>query len=93
MKTLKITQDTEIIVEGQKFLLEEGDEITLSEGIISGTMSSILRKILPSDFIKDFKNLAGKDLLLQLINRDEKKAGILQSLFKSKPEEMKSLFS
>jgi hypothetical protein len=43
---MKITQDTEIILDGKKYLLEAGDEITLNEGIIS----AILRKLLPIPF-------------------------------------------
>jgi len=51
---MKITRNTEIVLEDKKFLLEEGDEIIINEGIASKVVGAILKKVFPIEFITDF---------------------------------------
>lgn len=53
---MKVTQDTEIFLDGQKYLLEKDDDIIVNEGIASSAiaaMLSIANKFFPIDLLKD----------------------------------------
>jgi hypothetical protein len=46
---MKVSQTTEIVLDGEKYLLEEGDEIEIKEGLISRAVLSVVNKFIPID--------------------------------------------
>lgn len=84
---MKITQSVEVILDNEKYVLEEGDEIIVNEGLISRALLAALNKIIPLNLINDldpkfqsmFANLA----------QDPEKASMLQNLFKKEPDFLK----
>jgi len=75
---MKVMKNSEIYADGNKYLLEAGDEVfmgrdMMSEGIISRALLSIIRKIMPLDV---FKNLPREfqHEFAKLAKNDPKKA-------------------
>jgi len=81
---MKVTQTTEIVLDGEKYLLEEGDDILINEGIISRTILAIINKVIPLDIFKQMDPQA--QAMFANIVKDPEKAKKLARLYKEKPD-------
>lgn len=84
---MKVTQTTEIVLDGNKYLLEEGDEILIKEGLISRVLLSLINKVIPIDIFKRMDPQA--QAMFANIVKDPEKAKMLQRLYKEKPDFLK----
>ena len=84
---MKVTKTTEIVLDGKKYLLEEGDDITLNEGLISRSLLAVINKFIPIDIFNKI-NPQSQALFADVI-KDPEKAKMLGKLYKEKPEFLK----
>jgi len=81
---MKVTEQTEVTLDGKRYLLEPGDDITINEGIIM----AILKKLLPIQFLEKLSPF-GKDVMGAMYRIDPKKTTRVAQKFRENP----SLFS
>ena len=85
---MKVTHNTKIILDGETYLLEEGDEIvspfTIDEGLVSRAFLSIINKIIPIDMFRKMDPQAQS--MFANIVKDPEKAKKLAKLYKEKPD-------
>jgi hypothetical protein len=80
---MKVTKSTEVVLDGEEYLLEEGDDIVVNEGMISRALLAMLNKVIPLDLLKKM-DPAAQNLFANLI-QDPEKAKLLRSKIKDDP--------
>lgn len=81
--TVTITKDTEIILDGQAFLLESGDKILVSEGIgkiLKRIALATIRMVWPKDMVNKF--MSGETVSVGGKHYDPDDPGVLGEIIK-----------
>lgn len=84
---MKIIKTTKVECDNGIYLLEEGDEISVNEGLISRTLLAIANKFIPLDL---FKRLDPQvQTLFGNILKDPEKSKMFEKIYREKPEFLK----
>lgn len=84
---MKITKTTKIESDDGIYLLEEGDEISVNEGLISRALLAVINKFIPLDI---FERLDPQTkIMFGNILKDPEKSKMFKKIYREEPEFLK----